>query len=146
MFYVKIPEPVQIRTPASQGNSTVGDPKKFIDWLLEVVLNDPRGADGGPVKIRRWQKLIEKFEKYCNPGDIVTVEDEDMRLMRDIVKAPQVKYSGIVTVQLLSFFEALTEAPEKDPRPPVIADNQDGTTAASLEVVAEPSEAKPTAS
>jgi len=118
MHYVQVPEAIQLKTPASQGGNAIGEPKKFLDWMLEVVLNDPRGVEGGPVKMRHWQKIIDKFEKYCNPGDVVVLEDEEFRKLKEIASAPQARHQGLVAVQLIPFFEAVTEAGEKDPRPP----------------------------
>lgn len=117
MHYIKVPEDIQLKGPASKGGQNL-DKRSFLDWMLEIVLNDPRGADGGPVKVRRWQKVIDKFEKYGNPGDIVVLENEDYRRINEIVAAPQIKYGSLLTVQFLPFFDAISEASEKDPRPP----------------------------
>lgn len=127
MHYVKIPEPIQLKAPQSQGGGDLGDkPRDFLNWLFEVILNDPRGCEGGPVQMRRWAKVIDKFEKYGDkPGNVVMLEDNDHAKLVEIAKKPQVQHMAIVNVQLLPFFEAITEAANKDPRPKEERTNQD---------------------
>ena|SRR6266404_6002328 len=118
MHYITVPESIMLKAPQSTGGGNLStEPRTFINWALEVILNDPRGCEGGPIQMRRWSKVIEKFEKYDKPGNVLVLEDEDHRKLTEIANNPGVKYTSITNVQLLPFFEAITEAAQKDPRP-----------------------------
>jgi hypothetical protein len=114
MRYVVIPKSISVFHPKTKEPLTEPD-KSFIDFAHDVWFNDPRAAETGPVKLRRWMRVVEKFEKYCKPGDVVTLEDEDWRFLKTIVENPKIHYSPLVEGQLESFPFAIIDASDKEP-------------------------------
>lgn len=117
MRYITIPETVRLKNPRTKADFEGNDSSKsFIDYAFEVWFNDPRISEEGPVKLRRWMKMVDTFEKYCNPGDVLALDEEDWRLLKMIVEKPKVSYPPLIASQFDSYSVAILDAPDVDPR------------------------------
>jgi hypothetical protein len=117
MRYITVPPHITLKNPRTkQPFEDKGSTKPFIDYAFEVWFNDPRASENGPAKLRRWMKMVDAFEKYCNPGDVVTLDDEDWTLLKTIIEAPKMSYPPLVAIQFDPFTVAVLEAPDTDPR------------------------------
>lgn len=97
----------------------------FSRFSTFIWLDDARGYsdDKGMsvVKLRRWQKLIDKFEA-AKPGDWISLDDEDYDALRRIVENPQRGFQAGNTQIMLAcmpyvdaVLDAVTELPVSAP-------------------------------
>lgn len=100
----------------------------FREFSTFIWLEDPRAYtsehDGkqSVVKLRRWQKVIDAFEA-AEPGDWISLEDEDYATLKTIVEAPQRQFQvGHTRIALacMPFVDAVLGA--KNEKPAVVAE------------------------
>lgn len=116
--YIVVPESISLRHPRTR--EVLADaPKSFIDYAYEVWFNDMSISEKGPVQLRLWMKMIDKFDKYSAAGCCVVLSSEEYAMLKAVVQAPKACYAPLVSAQLLPFVDAVLDAAEKDPRPPV---------------------------
>lgn len=116
MRYVTIPDPIQLKHPRTK-EDLPGDPKTFLDYAHDLWFNDPRVSESGPMKLRRWMKMVDKFEKFNKPGDVVVLDDTDWDRLKSIINEPKLVLPPLTMAQLLPFAIAVLDAPDEDPRP-----------------------------
>lgn len=117
MRYIIVPPTVILRNPRTkQPFEGEGVMKTFLDYAFEVWFNDPRVSKNGPVKLRRWMKMVDVFEKYCNPGDVVVLDEEDWKQLKVIVEQPEASFPPLIAYQFDAFSSAVLDAPDVDPR------------------------------
>lgn len=123
MHYLVPPPPVRLRDPQTKQE---GDLLSFVDYAMIKWLNDPRPQRKGPIALHRWMtRVVEPICDFTPEDACVPLEDEDFRLLEEIVKTPlppSELFPGarilapLVDAQCFAFARAVLEAPTKDPR------------------------------
>lgn len=89
----------------------------FLRWATFMWLDDPRGftSDTGAqsiIKMRRWQKVIDKFE-VAKPGQYISLDDDDYETLKKIVESPARVFqqnTTQVTLSCLLYVDAVLNA------------------------------------
>lgn len=115
MRYITVPAPIQLVQPRTK-EPFKEEPKKFLDYAYEIWLNDTKGNSKGPLKLRRWMKMVDAFDASAEPGSIIALDDEDWSVLKEVVEEPKVAYPPLLACQLDAFAQAVLEASTKDPR------------------------------
>lgn len=116
----QVPAPIVVKPFDPSDSGSKPETVTFLKFATFIWLDDPNAytdAQGRSsiVKQRRWLGVIGKFEA-AQPGDWITLEDDDYLTLRTIVEAPTRRYAnGRITMACLPFSDAVLDAVEKIP-------------------------------
>jgi hypothetical protein len=124
MKYIHHPYDIEVKPWAEilRANPQAAPEKvSFMRWLTFIVLDDPRGllnekGEQSILQMRRWQKLIEKFEA-SKPGEFIAIDDQDYDVLTKIVNTPSRSFQNAtaITLACLTFVDAVLGAPSEIP-------------------------------
>ena len=125
MMHIQVPYDVEVK-PWAAILSTMPDaqPQKlsFLTYATATWLDDERAwiNDDGKqsvVKLRRWGKVIDAFEK-TKPGQWISMDDEDYGTLKRIVESPKKVFTQAPTqiaLAAIPFVDAVLEAKHELP-------------------------------
>lgn len=113
MKYITVPAVVTLVDPVTEKPIPKAKPQRFDHFLNANILTDKKwGADMDTI----FQKQkVKKLFRNCKEGDVIAVEDEDCKLLVDVVKSPTNGYDAVITDQFTSYLAALSDPQEDHP-------------------------------
>jgi hypothetical protein len=128
MKHFQVPQEVVLVKPwaaiLAQDPSAKPEPIPFLRWATFMWLDDTRaymdGQTQSVMRLRRWQKVIDKFE-IAAPGEWVSLDDQDYATLRMIVEAPARVFqqnNTMIALACLPYTDAVLDA--KDTLPPEV--------------------------
>lgn len=132
MRHIQIPYDVEIKPwkiVLDANPDAKPEKMSFLRYATFMWIDDPRSwideaGKQSVVKLRRWQKVIDKFEA-AKPGEYVALDDEDYAVLVKIVESPAKVFQGAptqVALACLPFIDAVVNAVEE--LPSVVANGQ----------------------
>lgn len=123
--FFQVPQDIEVRPWKAMDVTVTGEKVSFLKYATFSWLDDPRaytdGQQGSIVKMKRWQKVIEKFEA-AKPGDFLELEDQDWTTLKKLVEAPGRFFPTPVVMACMAFSDAVLNA--KDEKPALLAESQ----------------------
>ena len=126
MRYIQVP--LDIEVPLLSAFLAANPDQKpskfsFLKFATFCWLEDQRAISEGDkmsnTKLRRWAKVIEKFEA-CLPGKYIELEDEDWKTLEAISKSPLARFGVTVMIACTPFVDAVLDA--RTERPSVVSE------------------------
>jgi hypothetical protein len=115
-YIARIPA-IQLVDPIKKLPLESSPPITMLNYAMNAWFSDPKLSEGGPAKLRRWQKVIEAFEEADKANaPFICVEDADCEMLQAYVKTSKglIQYP-MLEMQLLAFPEAVINAKDKKP-------------------------------
>jgi hypothetical protein len=117
MRYIERVPAIQLVDPLKKTPLENNPPITMYNYAVNAWFSDPKLSEGGPAKLRRWQKVMEAFEEADKKdAKFIALEDADCEMLQTHVKASKgmVQYP-MLEMQFLAFPEAVLSAKEKKP-------------------------------
>lgn len=83
-------------------------------WLDDARAYSNERGEGSIMKMRRWQKVIDKFEA-AKQGDWISLEDEDYAVLKKIVESPVRQFSTPAMLACMPYADAVLDAKNELP-------------------------------
>lgn len=117
MRYIERVPPIQLVDPIKKTPLENNPPITMYNYAVNAWFSDPKLSEGGPAKLRRWQKVMEAFEEADKAdAKYIPLEDADCEMLQGHVKTSKgMVQFPMLEMQLLPFPEAVLNAKDKKP-------------------------------